>query len=215
MQLTVECQSRPEGSKPKALRRQGLVPAVLYGHDGTNSKPLVVEEKTVQQLLKDPNVSNSLIRMTVSDGSWSGQTLLREIQHHPWRGYTYHLSFFSVASQDSVQVDLPFNFVGEAVGVTKEGGIMETQLTGVAVQCAPDNIPDAIEVDVSELAMGGSLHLDEIAFPEGVEPVAEANLLVVTIQAPRLAKVDDDGPKDDAAAEASALLDALDEASGG
>ena len=57
MQLTVECKSRPDGSKPKALRREGLVPAVLYGHDGTNSLELVVDEKSVQQLLKDPNVS--------------------------------------------------------------------------------------------------------------------------------------------------------------
>lgn len=212
MQLTVECQSRPEGSKPKALRREGLVPAVLYGHDGTNSKALVVKEKTVQQLLKDPNVSNSLIKMTVTDGSWSGQTLLREVQNHPWRGYTYHLSFFSIASQDSVQVDLPLNFVGDPVGVIRDGGILETQVNDVAVQCAPDNIPETIDIDVSNLGMGDSMHLNEVTFPEGVKPATDTNLLLVTIQAPRVAQSDDE-QKDDATAEASALLDSLAEAS--
>jgi large subunit ribosomal protein L25 len=210
MQLTVECKSRPEGRKPKALRREGFVPAVLYGHDGTNSLELVVEEKSVQQLLKDPNVSNSLIKVTVADGGWSGQTLLREVQMHPWRGYPYHLSFFSVASQATVQVDLPLNFVGEPVGVERDGGILETQVNEVAVECAPDNIPETIDIDVSALEMGGSMHLSEVTFPEGVRAVTDTDLLLVTIQAPRVAQTEDD---ESATSEASKLLDALEEAS--
>jgi large subunit ribosomal protein L25 len=96
MELTVECQTRPEGSKPKALRRSGLIPAVLYGHNGTESISLTVGEKTVITLLKRVKDNETPIQLTVTDGSWSGQTVLQEVQKHPWKGFPYHLSFMAV-----------------------------------------------------------------------------------------------------------------------
>ena len=181
MELAVECQKRAEGSKPNALRRSGLIPAVLYGHKGSESISLTIKAKTVEHLLKKHVVNNALIDLSIPDLSWSGKTLLREVQVHPWKGYPYHLSFFSVATQDSLGVELSLRFVGEAVGVKLEGGILDTVLTQLAVKCKPDSIPEAIEVEISNLKVGDALHIHELVLPEGVVALGEPDQVVVTV----------------------------------
>ncbi len=183
MEIAVECQKRAEGSKPNALRRSGMIPAVLYGHKGSESISLTIKAKTVEQLLKKHVVNNALIDLSIPDLSWSGKTLLREVQVHPWKGYPYHLSFFSVATQDSLEVELSLRFVGEAVGVKLEGGMLETVLTQIAVKCKPDSIPDAIEVDISNLKVGDALHIHELVLPAGAEALGDPSQVVVTVLA--------------------------------
>ncbi|MBE9163725.1 50S ribosomal protein L25/general stress protein Ctc [Tychonema sp. LEGE 06208] len=180
MELAVECQKRAEGSKPNALRRSGLIPAVLYGHKGSESIALTIPAKTVENLLKKRVVNNALIDLSIPDLSWSGKTLLREVQVHPWKGYPYHLSFFSVATQDSLEVEVSLNFVGESVGVKLEGGILDgmAQLT---VKCKPDSIPESIEVDISNLKVGDALHIEELVLPAGVVALGEPTQVVVSV----------------------------------
>lgn len=99
MEVTVECQKRAEGSKPRALRRSGLIPATLYGHKGAESECLTVGAKTVETLLKSTKVNDTVVQLEIPELSWSGKVLLREVQTHPWkRTNVYHLSFFAVAS---------------------------------------------------------------------------------------------------------------------
>lgn len=181
MELAVECQKRAEGSKPNALRRSGLIPAVLYGHKGSESISLTVNAKTVESLLKKRAVNNTLIDLSIPDISWTGKTLLREVQVHPWKGFPYHLSFFAVGSQDSLEVELSLHFVGESVGVKLGGGILDTVLMQLAVKCKPDSIPQAIEVDISHLKVGDALHIHELILPPGVVAVGEPNQVVVSV----------------------------------
>lgn len=181
MELAVECQKRAEGSKPNALRRSGLIPAVLYGHKGSESISLTVKAKTVETLLKKHVVNNTLIDLSIPDLSWTGKTLLREVQVHPWKGFPYHLSFFAVGSQDSLEVELSLHFVGEAAGVKLGGGILDTVLTQLAVKCKPDSIPEAIEVDISNLNVGDALHIHELSLPAGVVALGEPNQVVVSV----------------------------------
>lgn len=96
MELKIEGQKRVEGSKPNALRRDGLIPAVLYGHNGAESVQFTLDAKDVGILLKRVTVKKTVIQLNVPDLSWSGKTLLQEVQRHPWKDYPYHLSFFSV-----------------------------------------------------------------------------------------------------------------------
>ncbi|NJO28300.1 MAG: 50S ribosomal protein L25 [Nostocaceae cyanobacterium CSU_2_110] len=96
MEMMVECQKRPEGSKTKALRRSGEIPANLYGHKGTESISLVINAKTVERLLKKASVNNTLIDLKINDIPWQGQTLLREVQAHPATGQPFHLSFLQL-----------------------------------------------------------------------------------------------------------------------
>jgi large subunit ribosomal protein L25 len=181
MELAVECQKRAEGSKPNALRRSGLIPAVLYGHKGSESISLTVKAKTVETLLKKRVVNNALIELSIPDLSWTGKTLLREVQVHPWKGFPYHLSFFAVGSQDSLEVELSLHFVGEAAGVKLGGGMLDTVLTQLAVKCKPDSIPESIEVDISNLNVGDALHIHELSLPPGVVALGEPNQVVVSV----------------------------------
>ncbi len=95
--ITVEAQKRPEGSKAKALRRSGFIPANLYGHKGAESISLVVEAKTVERLLKQAAPNKTEIALNVPELEWTGATVLREVQIHPAKGTTYHISFFAFA----------------------------------------------------------------------------------------------------------------------
>ncbi|MGD1808649.1 50S ribosomal protein L25 [Dapis sp. BLCC M126] len=96
MEVTVECQKRPEGSKTKALRREGLIPAVLYGHQVTESVELTINVKEAKQLLKNASANKTIIDLKVPEISWNGKTVIREVQYHPYKSEIYHLSFFSV-----------------------------------------------------------------------------------------------------------------------
>jgi large subunit ribosomal protein L25 len=190
MELTVECKKRPSGTKPNTLRREGQIPAVLYGHAGAESVALTLDAKTAEILVKRASLNNTLIQINVADLPWSGKALLREVQTHPWRGHLYHLSFFSVGAQEKLEVTVPLHFAGEAVGVKTGGGALDTVLTELAVECAPSDIPENIEIDVSKLDIGDALHVHELVLPKGITVLGEGDRVVVSVLPPRVATED-------------------------
>jgi large subunit ribosomal protein L25 len=185
MELTIECQKRPAGSKTNALRREGRTPAVLYGHNGTESVALTVDTRSAETLLRKASVNNTLIQLSVPDMPWSGKALLREVQAHPWRRDLYHLSFFSVGGHSTVEVTVPLHFVGDAVGVKQGGGTLDAVLTELEVQCSPSDVPESIEIDVSKLDVGESLHVNELVLPSGVTVLGEGDRVAVTVLSPK------------------------------
>lgn len=180
MELTVECKQRPEGINPRALRKSGQIPAALYGHKGAESVSLTIDAKAAETLVKKATVNNTLIQVNIPHLRWNGKALLREVQSHPWKPLLYHLSFFSVAAQESLDVVVPLHFVGDAAGV-KAGGVLDTVVTELQIRCAPGNIPESIEIDVSNLELGDSLRVSDLVLPEGVTPLIEQNETVVAI----------------------------------
>ncbi|ARV58612.1 50S ribosomal protein L25/general stress protein Ctc [Nostocales cyanobacterium HT-58-2] len=185
MELTVDCQKRPEGSKPNALRRSGKIPANLYGHQGTESIALVLDAKVVERLLIKGSVNNTLIDLNVTDIPWRGKTLLREVQSHPAKGTPFHLSFFAVAGHGDTDVGVPVHFVGEPVGVKQEGGVLDTHITLLQLRCPPESIPEVIEVDVSNLRIGDSLTVEQLPLPAGAKYMGEPGQSVLTILPPQ------------------------------
>lgn len=183
-----ECQTRPDGSKPKALRREGLIPAAVYGHKGAESMSLVAKAKDVEMLLKKASVNNTLVEVQIPDRSWNGRALIREVQTHPWRPDIYHVSFFAVAGQDSVEVVVPVSLNGEAQGVKEEGGVMEQTITELTIQCPPDKIPEVIDIDVTEMPVGTTLHIADLKLPEGVTASDDPERTVLTIGEARAAE---------------------------
>ena len=186
MQVTVECQKRPEGSKPNALRRSGLIPVVLYGHKGTESLSLTMPVKKAEVLLRESSVNNTLIDLNIPEISWSGKTLLKEVQKHPWKNSLYHLSFFAVAAHGDLDIEVPLHFVGEAAGVKQEGGLLDPVLTQLQVRCAPESIPDSIEIDVSNMQVGDALHINELVLPPGVTASGEPDQVIVSVLPPQI-----------------------------
>lgn len=96
MEMTIECSKRDPKAKANALRQQGLLPAVLYGHDGANSVSLTVNDREMQALLRrGAKVQETPITVTIPELSWNGTAVLQEVQTHPWKGKIYHVSFFA------------------------------------------------------------------------------------------------------------------------
>jgi large subunit ribosomal protein L25 len=95
MSISIECKQRPEGSKPNTLRREGQIPANLYGHDGNKSILLTVDAKTVDSLMRKARVRSTTIEVNIPELSWKGNAVIQELQTHPWKNYPYHLSFFA------------------------------------------------------------------------------------------------------------------------
>jgi large subunit ribosomal protein L25 len=184
MQVTVECQKRPEGINPRALRRQGLIPAALYGHKGAESVSLTLKQKDAELLLKKASVNNTLVDVKVPDLSWSGKALIREVQSHPWKRTIYHLSFFSVTTHGKIELVVPIELVGEPIGVKQGGGVMDRMISQLKIECAPENIPESITIDVSNLDIGDSLHVRELVVPEGVSVLEDSESMVFSILAP-------------------------------
>jgi large subunit ribosomal protein L25 len=183
MNITVECKTRPEGSKPKALRREGLIPAAMYGHDGANSISLTIPAKEAQILLREAAVNNTLIDLKISDISWQGKALIREVQAHPWKRTLNHLSFFTVSAKQQVEIVVPVSLVGKAAGV-KEGGIVEQIMTELNISCAADNIPESIEIDVTNFEIGSILHVGEVVLSQGITVLDDLERVVVSVVTP-------------------------------
>ena len=195
MPVTVECQKRAEGSKPRALRREGFLPATLYGHNGAESMMLTIKTKDAQNLLKEASLNNTLVDVQVPEMSWNGKALIREVQSHPWKRTLYHLSFFAIAAQDTIDVVIPINLVGEAPG-QKSGGIMEQQMNELQLQCKPDSIPEDIEVDISTLEIGSTVLVKDLKVPEGVTIAAEPDTTVLTLVASRTMTASEEGSEE-------------------
>ena len=183
MNITVECKTRPEGSKPRALRREGLLPVALYGHKGAESMSLTMSTKEAEILLKKAAVNNTLVDLKVSDISWEGKALIREVQAHPWKKTLYHLSFFNVAADQKVELVVPIKIVGTAEGI-KQGGILEQAFTELNISCAADNIPESISIDISNFELGSNLNIGEVILPEGVTVLDDGEQTLFSIVAP-------------------------------
>jgi large subunit ribosomal protein L25 len=183
MQVSIECQKRVDGSNPRALRREGLIPATLYGHQGAESVSLTVNAKEAVNLLKKASINNTLVDVNIPEMPWNGKALIREVQAHPWKRNLYHLSFFSIANQKSIEVVVPVKLVGECAAV-KRGGILEQRLTELTVRCSPTNIPETIDIDITNLDMGQMLHVGDVTFPEGVTALTGGDTVIVYIAVP-------------------------------
>jgi large subunit ribosomal protein L25 len=141
---------------------------------------LVAKAKDVELLLKNASVNNTLVEVNVPEASWKGKALIREVQTHPWRPDIYHVALFAVAGQDSVEVVVPINLEGEAEGV-REGGLLEQVITELTIQCPPSQIPEVINIDVTEMPIGTTLHISELNLPEGVTASDDPERTVLTI----------------------------------
>ena len=191
MELSIECSKRDENVNPRALRREGLLPAVLYGHNGTESVSLTVNGREAEKLVRSAALNNTLINVKVPELPWSGQALLREVQAHPWKGNLYHLSFFSIASQDSVEVVVPIHYNGTAKGVKNENGTLDVMVSELSIRCAPNAIPETLDIDVSDLGVGDNLHISNLKLPAGVEAVSDTDKTLVMVAAPRTVASED------------------------
>lgn len=164
----------------RQLRRDGKIPAVMYGKSKT--KPIAVEAREFNT--KFHHISeNTLITLTI--GRKKHQVLIKDYQENLLKNYLVHLDFYEVEKGKLLRTHIPVTITGSSKGV-KEGGILQVSLHEIEVECTPQDIPDHFTVDVSELEVGESLHVDSIEVPEGVRLLIDDDMTVVSVTAPRI-----------------------------
>lgn len=189
-ELNVEKRTAQGRAANRHLRRQGKMPAVLYGGKG---EPLMlsVDRDDLDHHLDNEAFYSHIIKINVAGGE-TEDAVLRDLQRHPSRPFVQHMDLLRVVAGEALRMHVPLHFSGEedCPGVKEEGGIMQHSMNDVEVECLPRNLPEYIEVDCSALSVGDALHLSELTLPEGVELVDlmhETDRTVVSVQLPRAA----------------------------
>jgi large subunit ribosomal protein L25 len=173
------------GSRPAGrLRRAGKVPAVMYGLE-TDTIKVAVPARELNHILAGESGANTLITLRM-DGD-EHLTLARQIQRHPTRGDLIHVDFIRVRRDVAVAAEVPVNLLGEPEGV-RDGGVLEQLVFTLSVEAKPEDIPPAVEVDVSAMGIGDQLRIEDLRLPAGVAVQQEADELVVQIVMPRVAE---------------------------
>jgi large subunit ribosomal protein L25 len=167
----------------RALRREGRVPAVIYGH-AREPQPLSVSTRELERLLEHHAAASTVIELDL-DGRTS-RTLIREIQRHPFKRAILHVDFQELVAGERISVKVPLVYVGTPEGVRTGGGMLDQVMHEVSVESDPSNIPGTIEVDVADLGMAQTLHVSDLKLPEGVTALDDEGLTVCTVRPPRV-----------------------------
>jgi large subunit ribosomal protein L25 len=185
MEQKLVAEKRDESGKGVArkLRAVGRVPAILYGH-GMDPLPLSVDSKELFHLFHTGAGANVLVDLVV-DGA-EHLAMPREVQRDHIKGRFIHVDFLVVRRDEKIEVDVPIRVVGESPGV-KAGGVLEHHLWDIHVECLPQNVPEAIKVDVSALEIGDSLRVADLTAPGGVEILTNPDESVIAAVQPQMA----------------------------
>jgi large subunit ribosomal protein L25 len=171
------------GSRPAGrLRREGKVPAVMYGLD-TQTAKVTVPSRELNHILAGESGANTLITVKL-DGD-EHLALARQIQRHPTRGDLLHVDFIRVRRDVAVAAEIPVHLIGEPEGV-RDGGILEQLVFTLSIEAKPEDIPPGVEADVSALNIGDQLRIADLRLPPGVAVQQEPDELVVQVIVPRV-----------------------------
>ncbi|HXO85945.1 MAG TPA: 50S ribosomal protein L25/general stress protein Ctc [Gemmatimonadales bacterium] len=169
----------------RQARFQKQVPAVVYGH-GRDTQTLTVDALALEKALTGIDPESTLIDLTV-DGKKS-RALIREIQRHPLRPDIIHVDFYEIKADEKITLKVPVHLVGTADGVRNAGGVLDQVTKEVEIEVLPEHIPDRVELDVSALKIGDSLHVSALTIPNAVI-LNNADLTIATVVPPRAEEV--------------------------
>jgi large subunit ribosomal protein L25 len=166
----------------RKLRAAGRVPGVIYGH-GREPQSLSLVARDLDKLLSHIAAGSTVIELTL--GKATTKTLIREIQRHPFKKQVLHIDFMELVAGEKVIVDIPLVFVGVPEGVRLSGALLEQIVHSIEVNVDPSHIPNHIDVDVTQLAMGHSLHVRDLQLPPGLEVLTDEDTTICAVIAPR------------------------------
>ena len=168
----------------RRLRRQGKVPAVIYGA-GRDPRNLMFDHNKVLHQLEDPAFYSSILNIKV--GEKSRAAIVKDIQRHPSKKQIIHIDLQRIVEDEQIKMQIPIHYLGEedAVGVKIGGGTVTKLMTELEISCLPKNVPEFLEVDISDLELDQMLNVSDISLPEGVEIsdiMKEQDQAIVSIQ---------------------------------
>ncbi|MBU2550366.1 MAG: 50S ribosomal protein L25 [Proteobacteria bacterium] len=174
----------------RQLRRQGLIPAIFYG-PGRDPRPLSVNSKDLRSIFLSGQ--HNLIRLTIQ-GDEAGEektVMLKDHQLHPVKRNLLHADFYEIDVNRPIETEVPLVLLGKPIG-TDKGGLLQQIRVALTISALPLNVPMQIEVDISHLDLGDSLHVEELLAPEGVEIPYETNFTLATVAAPKGIKAEEE-----------------------
>jgi large subunit ribosomal protein L25 len=196
--LAAEARDRAGKGASRAVRREGRVPAVIYGNKET-AVSIHVEEKLLTKMLHTGHFMNSVVEITV--GGETHRTLPRDVQFHPVSDRPIHVDFLRVTGDSLITVNVPVRFENEALSPgLKRGGVLNVVRHEVEIKCPASAIPDDIVVDVTGFEVGDSIHVSVVKLPKGVTTVIDRDFTIATIVAPSGMKSQEDAGEGEAAA---------------
>jgi large subunit ribosomal protein L25 len=162
-QLTARVREGKGKGAARRLRREGYVPAILYGEE-SESRMLAVDARSLDALFRSVGMGSHLVDLDVEgDSSGSNLALLKDVQQHPSRGDLLHVDLQLVSLKKKIHITVPVILTGEPFGVKTSGGVLELLSRELDIECLPGNIPDQIVVDVASLDVGQSLHVSDLS----------------------------------------------------
>ena len=176
---------KTKGNGPaRSLRREGLVPAVIYG-PGSQPEMLSVSARDLEHVVQRGNILRTIFSLNIQNGGAVAKpAVIKELQTHPVTGQFLHVDFYEIDMNRKLRVTVPVVPKGKAKG-EEFGGMLQIVEREIAVLCLPQEIPDGLELDVSALGIGDALHVKDIALPGGVELPPGDNYTVVTVISPK------------------------------
>jgi large subunit ribosomal protein L25 len=168
----------------RKIRQAGNIPAVIYGH-GREPQSLMLNARETDKLLKSIAISSTVIELSI-DGKVC-RTLIREVQRHPFKRTITHIDFQELVVGETVSVHCPIVYVGVPEGVRLEGGLLDQIMHQLHIEVDPSAIPNHIDVDVSALKVGKSLHVSDLTLPAGIKVLDEPGTTVCIVQVPKVA----------------------------
>jgi large subunit ribosomal protein L25 len=211
--LSAELRSDYGKGASRRLRRAERLPGIIYGGGG-NPTPISLSHNEVLNNLQHEAFFSHILTLDVAGSK--EQAIIKDVQRHPYKHQILHMDFLRVLANEAITVQVPLHFVGEdeCPGVKLEGGSINHIEVDMAISCLPGDLPEFIEVDLSQLKLGESVHLSDIKLPNGVTSVdlthgEDHDRAVAAVHATRASKEDDgdDAGGDEPAADADASED--------
>ncbi len=179
--LNAEKRDRTGKGVARTLRREGQIPGVLYR--GGSSLPIKINRKELSTFMQATAGEQVMVNLQFSGGE-KKLALMKDYQVDPVEGDLLHTDFFEVSLTEEIKVTVSITAVGEAVGVKRDGGILQHGVRDIEIQCLPDRVPGHVEVDVSGLEAGKSIHVGDLALGEGIKILSDPGELIATVALP-------------------------------
>jgi len=190
VKLSARARTHIGGSVANKLKRDGLIPAIIYGGK-EGSLPLQVGARDISNVLSHALGENILVELEIEESgkTSSRMALIQEVQHATLSGGIVHVDFHAIDMNELLSTSVPIEPRGEPAGVKSFGGILEQSLRSLEIECLPKDLPEVLYIDVSGLNIGDSIHVRHIALPEGVTALDDGELTVFLVAAPAVVEV--------------------------
>ena len=210
IQLTANVRETSGSGPARVLRREGLIPAVLYGPD---AEPilLMVNTHEFELLLKEHNINQVVLDLEVKNGKTLNKSvMIKELQTHPVSQNPLHVDFYEISMTRKIKVNVPVVTTGKSVG-EERGGIVQIVRRELEVFCLPGEIPESFTLDISNLDIGDAIHVEDITTEGDIEIPAETNFTIVTVTTPQAEEVEEEEVEEEEEGEEAEGEDATEE----